>query len=85
MFFRTQTSGPRTYLQVVENRWEGGRSRQRVTRGTRILLSRRNPADRETTYVENRRTTVENQFDRMAKRLEEQGLKPLLPGQNSTP
>jgi len=30
MFFRTKTSGPRTYLQVVENRWEGGRSRQRV-------------------------------------------------------
>src|SRR3974377_1291238 len=29
MFFRTKTSGPRTYLQVVENRWEGGRSRQR--------------------------------------------------------
>ncbi len=30
MFFRTKTSGPRTYLQVVENRWEGRRSRQRV-------------------------------------------------------
>jgi transposase len=30
MFFRTKNSGPRTYLQVVENRWEGGRSRQRV-------------------------------------------------------
>jgi transposase len=30
MFFRTKTSGPRTYLQVVENRWEGGRARQRV-------------------------------------------------------
>ncbi len=30
MFFRTKTSGPRTYIQVVENRWEGGRSRQRV-------------------------------------------------------
>ena len=30
MFFRTKSSGPRTYLQVVENRWEGGRSRQRV-------------------------------------------------------
>jgi hypothetical protein len=29
MFFRTKTSGPRTYLQVVENRWEGGCSRQR--------------------------------------------------------
>jgi len=30
MFFRTKTSGPRSYLQVVENRWEDGRSRQRV-------------------------------------------------------
>src|SRR3954454_6158404 len=30
MFFRTKTSGPRTYLQVVENRWESGRSRQRI-------------------------------------------------------
>src|SRR3954467_6535848 len=30
MFFRTKTSGSRSYLQVVENRWEGGRSRQRV-------------------------------------------------------
>jgi Transposase DDE domain len=30
MFFRTKTSGPRSYLQVVENRWERGRSRQRV-------------------------------------------------------
>jgi hypothetical protein len=30
MFFRTKTSGPRTYLQVVANRWEAGRSRQRV-------------------------------------------------------
>ena len=30
MFFRTKSSGPRTYLQVVENRWEGGHSRQRV-------------------------------------------------------
>jgi transposase len=30
MFFRTKTSGPRSYLQVVENRWEGGRPRQRV-------------------------------------------------------
>jgi hypothetical protein len=30
MFFRTKTSGPRSYLQVVETRWEDGRSRQRV-------------------------------------------------------
>src|SRR5262249_6515014 len=30
MFFRVKTSGPRSYLQVVENRWEDGQSRQRV-------------------------------------------------------
>src|SRR5262245_5410353 len=30
MFFRTKTSGPRTYLQIVENRWDDGRPRQRV-------------------------------------------------------
>ena len=30
MFFRTKSSGPRSYLQIVENRWEAGRSRQRV-------------------------------------------------------
>jgi hypothetical protein len=30
MFFRTKKSGPRSYLQVVENRWEDGRPRQRV-------------------------------------------------------
>jgi hypothetical protein len=30
MFFRTKTSGPRSYLQVVENRWVDGRPRQRV-------------------------------------------------------
>ncbi len=30
MFFRTKKSGSRLYLQVVENRWEGGRTRQRV-------------------------------------------------------
>ena len=30
MFFRTKISGPRTYLQIVENRWEDGRTRQRV-------------------------------------------------------
>src|SRR6478752_6532570 len=30
MFFRTKKSGHRVYLQVVENRWENGRSRQRV-------------------------------------------------------
>src|SRR3954453_21835418 len=30
MFFRTKKSGPRSCLQIVENRWEGGRPRQRV-------------------------------------------------------
>ena len=30
MFFRTKKSGTRSYLQIVENRWENGRSRQRV-------------------------------------------------------
>lgn len=30
MFFRQKKSGDRVYLQIVENRWEQGRSRQRV-------------------------------------------------------
>src|SRR4029453_19484572 len=30
MFFRTKTSGSRSYLQIVENRWESARTRQRV-------------------------------------------------------
>lgn len=30
MFFRSKKSGTRTYLQVVENRWENGQSRQQV-------------------------------------------------------
>lgn len=30
MFFRIKKSGPRSYLQIVENRWEGGRTKQRV-------------------------------------------------------
>jgi hypothetical protein len=30
MFFRTKKSGPRTYLQLVENHWSDGRPRQRV-------------------------------------------------------
>lgn len=30
MFFRQKRSGNRVYLQIVENRWENGRSRQRV-------------------------------------------------------
>ena len=30
MFFRVKKSGPRQYLQIVENRWEQGGSRQRV-------------------------------------------------------
>jgi hypothetical protein len=30
MFFRQKDSGGYRYLQIVENRWEDGRSRQRV-------------------------------------------------------
>ena len=30
MFFRQKKSGKRVYLQIVENRWEDGRSKQRV-------------------------------------------------------
>jgi transposase len=30
MFFRTKVSGPRTYLQIAENRREGGKVKQRV-------------------------------------------------------
>jgi transposase len=30
MFFRSKRSGSRSYLQIVENRWEDGQSRQRV-------------------------------------------------------
>jgi transposase len=30
MFFRAKRSGSRTYVQIVENRWEGGATRQRV-------------------------------------------------------
>src|SRR5262245_54175783 len=30
MFFRVKPSGPRRYLQIVENSWENGRTRQRV-------------------------------------------------------
>ena len=30
MFFRQKRSGKHTYLQIVENRWENGRSKQRV-------------------------------------------------------
>jgi len=30
MFFRQKKSGKRVYLQIVENRWENGQSRQRV-------------------------------------------------------
>jgi hypothetical protein len=30
MFFRVKPSGPRRYLQIVENHWQDGRSRQRV-------------------------------------------------------
>ncbi|MBV8311189.1 MAG: hypothetical protein JO344_12470 [Planctomycetaceae bacterium] len=37
MFFRTKTSGTRSYLQIVENRWEDGRPRQRVIATLRRL------------------------------------------------
>src|SRR5213593_1530650 len=30
MFFRVKKSGPRSYLQIVENRWQEGGSRQQV-------------------------------------------------------
>ncbi len=30
MFFRTKKSGPRSYLQIVENHWRGGRPQQTV-------------------------------------------------------
>ena len=30
MFFRQKRSGDHVYLQIVENRWEKGRSKQRV-------------------------------------------------------
>ena len=30
MFFRQKRTGDRVYLQIVENRWENGRSKQRV-------------------------------------------------------
>ena len=34
MFFRLKKSGDKTYFQIVENRWEDGRSKQ-----TRYLYS----------------------------------------------
>src|SRR6202030_3158480 len=30
MFFRVKPSGPRRYLQLVENFWDGGQTKQRV-------------------------------------------------------
>ena len=30
VFFRTKKSGPRTYLQLVENHWRDGRPQQTV-------------------------------------------------------
>ncbi len=30
MFFRQKKSGNRVYLQIVENRWQDGRSKQRM-------------------------------------------------------
>jgi len=35
MFFREKKSGSRRYLQIVENRWEDGGSKQRVLRNDR--------------------------------------------------
>ena len=52
MFFRTKTSGPRTYLQVVENRWEGGRSRQRVVATLGRLDQLRDSGQLEATHKE---------------------------------
>src|SRR4051812_3731315 len=47
MFFRTKTSGPRSYLQIVENRWVDGRPRQRViaTLGRLAPLQQRGQLD----------------------------------------
>jgi Transposase DDE domain len=47
MFFRTKTSGPRSYLQIVENRWEEGRPRQKViaTLGRLDQLHQSGPLD----------------------------------------
>src|SRR5580704_9929180 len=47
MFFRTKKSGSRSYLQVVENRWEDGRPRQRViaTLGRLDQLQESGPLD----------------------------------------
>lgn len=47
MFVRVKKSGPREYLQVVENRWEDGASRQRVvaTLGRRDQLQARGDLD----------------------------------------
>jgi transposase len=43
MFFRTKTSGSRSYLQIVENRWEDGRTRQRVV----VTLGRLDPLQQD--------------------------------------
>jgi Transposase DDE domain len=47
MFFRSKRRGQRTYLQVVENFWQDGRSRQRVlvTLGRLDLLQQRGQLD----------------------------------------
>src|SRR5438552_9892768 len=47
MFFRSKRRGARSYLQIVENRWEQGRSRQRVlaTLGRLDVLQERGQVD----------------------------------------
>lgn len=48
MFFRRKKSGKNEYLQIVENRWEGGASKQRViaTRGRLDELKETGQLDR---------------------------------------
>ena len=53
MFFRTKKSGTRSYLQVVENRWEDGRPKQRViaTLGRLDQLQQTGQLDALLTYL----------------------------------
>ena len=44
MFFRQKKSGDRVYLQIVENRWEQGQSKQRVIATQRCRRPRYRPA-----------------------------------------
>ncbi len=48
MFFRTKKSGPRSYLQIVENRWRDGRPQQSVllTLGRLDQLQKQGDVDR---------------------------------------